>query len=218
MNDIAKKIKLIAATGLHPLLKQAGFRKNGTHFSRIEQEALQVINVQSSQWNNASSGKFTLNIGVHFAVLAKMLHGKDPMPAVPKEYYCLIRRRVGTLLPAGNDHWWVVIPETDAEAVAAEVESAWKDYVSPWLEKMRTIAGAAVDLETAGGVEFWTAAAARIALGQPERAARSVERMIELLRSDRAAAHPANAARTAENIKKLQDWAVESGLSEFINT
>src|SRR5690242_14701265 len=103
MNDTAKKDRAITALGLEPSLKEAGFRKGGTHFSKGDREALQVVDVQSSQWNTGASGKFTLNAPVHFSSVVKMLHGIDPMPSAPKEYYCVLRRRVGMLLPAGTD-------------------------------------------------------------------------------------------------------------------
>jgi hypothetical protein len=94
--------------GLPQQLKQAGFRKNSTHFSRTDGDALRVINVQSSQWNTASSARFTLNIGVHFACVAVMLYENGPMPAPPEEMFCLLRTRVGMILPAGAGRWWVV--------------------------------------------------------------------------------------------------------------
>ena len=213
MNDVAKKIKVIVDLGLRPLLKQAGFRKGGTHFSKVDQESLEIINVQSSQWNNTSSGKFTLNVGVHFGTVARMLHGTDPMPAIPKEHYCLIRRRVGMLLPGGKDHWWVVTTDTDAESVAAELSSAWRDYISPWLEKFKTTAGAAHELEKDNGMYSWTAAAARLVLGEREKATRLVETAIEFLRTNSDFAHPANAALMEKRINEIRLWAAAHGLT-----
>jgi uncharacterized protein DUF4304 len=216
LNDTAKKVRAITALGLEPSLKEAGFRKGGTHFSKGDREALQVVDVQSSQWNTGASGKFTLNAGVHFSSVAKMLHGIDPMPSAPKEYYCVLRRRVGMLLPAGTDKWWAVTPKTDAESVAAELSLAWKDYIWPWLERVRTIPGAAEELENGRGGELWAAAAARLVLGEREKAGRLVEKMIEVLRTDRDAAHPANADLTAKHLGKIQQWAIEHGLDGFV--
>jgi hypothetical protein len=218
VNDVAKKIKVIVDLGLRPSLRQAGFRKGGTHFSKIDQEALEIINVQSSQWNNASSGRFTLNVGVHFAAVARMLLGTDPMPAIPKEYYCLIRRRVGMLLPRENDHWWVVTTDTDAESLAAELSSAWRDYISPWLEKFKTIAGAARELEKDNGMYSWTAAAARLVLGEREKAIRLVETAIEFLRTNGDFAHPANAALTEKRVNEIRLWAAAHGLTGTTKT
>ncbi len=198
--------------GLAPLLKQAGFCRHSTHFARSYGEALDVVNAQSGQWNMASSGKFTLNIGVHFSSVAIAMHGKDPMPAIPKEYYCLMRRRVGMLLPGGADCWWTITPQTDIGAVAAELASAWKDFVSPWLDKVKTIADAAAELEQRGGVDLWAAAAARLVLGEREKAAQIARVMLDYFRSVLDASHPANKDHLDMQLKQLRQWAASHNL------
>ena len=146
MSEIAKQIKAIVDLGLAPLLKQAGFRKR-TNYARVGGESLQLINVQSSQWNMGLQGRFTLNTGVHFSGVAKMLMGADPMPAIPKHFYCLIRKIVGQLLLDKADRWWIVTPLTNIPDAAAELSSAINDCVLPWLTKVETISGVATELE-----------------------------------------------------------------------
>jgi Domain of unknown function (DUF4304) len=211
----AKRTKLIVDQGLSPLLKQSGFRKDSTHYWRYEGEALQVINVQSSQWNTASSARFTLNIGVHFSSVAKMLYGKDPMPATPKEYYRLLRGRIGSLMPAARDHWWIVTSETDIAASAAELAAACKEYVFPWLEKVKSVSGAADEMEKSKLMGLWNAAAARLVLGERERVAQLVAAAIEAYKTDADATHPANAELTAKRIAELLQWAASHGLEGF---
>jgi hypothetical protein len=218
VNEIAHKTKAIVDRGIAPLLKQGGFRKSATHYSRKEGEALQLVNVQSSQWNTASGGRFTLNLGVHFASVAKLLHGSDPMPANPKEQYCVLRTRVGFLLPAAADHWWTVTPETDVAAVANELEAACQDYVFPWLEKVKTVSGAAEEMERSKLGGLWPAAAARLVLGEREKAAQLIAAAIEVYKTDRDATHPANAELTAKRIAELQQWAANHGLQGFSTT
>jgi hypothetical protein len=216
MSEIGMRIKSITDLGLSPLLKSAGFRKSGTQYSREDGGALQVINVQSSQWNNASSGKFTLNVGIHFSSVAKMLHGSDPMPAAPKECFCLMRRRVGELLPEGTDRWWAVGPETDVEAISNELTAACRDYVFPWLAKVRTIAGAATEMEQSRHWEFWQAAGARLVLGEHGKASELIKKLIESYGTDRDAAHPTNADLKAKRIQDLRHWAADHNLPGFI--
>ncbi|HEY2121935.1 MAG TPA: DUF4304 domain-containing protein [Candidatus Acidoferrum sp.] len=218
MSEIAKQIKAIADLGLAPLLKQAGFRKRGTHYARVKGEALQLINVQSSQWNMSSQGRFTLNIGVHFSSVAKMLMGADRMPAVPKHYYCLRRKRVGQLLPDKADRWWTVAPQTNASDVAAELSSAMNDYVLPWLTKVETISGVAMELERgpdplSGGL--WTAPAARLVLGEPERAGELARTMLDDLSNELKSCHPGNKALLTSHIEKLNQWVVDHNLLGF---
>lgn len=212
MNEITKKIKLIADRGIVPLLKQAGFRKNSTHFWKKDGEALQVINIQSSSWNNSAFGRFTLNIGVHFAEVAAMLPKNASMPDPPKEYCCLIRRRVGMLMPAGGDHWWKVAPETDADAVATELSGVLREYVFPWLEKLQTISAAADEMAP------WPQAAARIILGDSERAAQLVQATIEHWKINRDPAFPANTDLAARWIDKMSQWAAKHKLKGFSET
>jgi len=211
MNDVAKQIKTVVDRSLAPLLKQAGFHKKSTHFSRKDGEALQVINVQSSQWNNVSSAKFTLNIGVHFARVAGMLYGTDPMPSPPKEVFCLLRTRVGMIMPAGTDHWWIVTPDTNVDAVSTELSSAWSDCISPWLEKNKTILGVGPELEKALLVHPLAAAAARLVLGDREKAAQLVNTVMERFGAQQDS-HPANAELIATRLKEFRQWATTHGL------
>lgn len=194
------------------MLKQAGFRKNSTHFWKKDGEALQVINIQSSSWNNSAFGRFTLNIGVHFAEVAAMLPKTLPMRDPPKEYCCLIRRRVGMLLPAGGDHWWKVTPETDADAVASELSGVLKEYVFPWLEKLKTISSAADEMAP------WSQAAARIILGDRERAAQLMQAAIEQWKIDADPASPRNAELAAKRVEERRQWAVKHKLKGFSET
>jgi|SRR5271163_1513503 len=214
MNNSAKQIKAIVDRGLAHQLKQAGFRKNSTHFSRTYGEALQVIDVQSSHWNTSSSARFTVNIGVHFASVAVMLYGNDPMPAPPREVFCLLRTRVGTILPARADRWWVVTPDTNVEFVAAELSSAWNDCILPWLEENKTIAGAVPELEKATRVHPLAAAAARLVLGEREKAAHSVNAVLERFGTALQDSHPANTELIAARIKEFREWAANRGLAE----
>ena len=211
MSETAKRIKKIVDGGLSPLLKSKGFRKNSTNFSRKDGEALQVINIQSSNWNISTSGRFTINIGVHFATVAQMLGGTDPMPSPPKEYYCLLRRRVGQLIRDGRDHWWKVTPESDIDALAAELNLVWENHISLWLEKTKTVAGAAPELEE-GLVSPMAAAAARLVLGEREKAENLARAVIERFKIDLQTAHPVNTELIASHLKTSQQWAFEHNL------
>lgn len=94
------------------------------------------MNVQLSKWNTKELAKFALNIGVHFASVATLLFGKDPMPVNPKESWCLIRTRAGLLMPEQKD-WWSVAPETNGHAVSEDLAAVCSAYVLPWLEQLQ---------------------------------------------------------------------------------
>jgi hypothetical protein len=218
MSEIAKQIKAIVDLGLVPLLKRAGFRKHGTHYARTKYEALQLVNIQSSQFNMGSQGRFTLNIGVHFSSVARAMFGSDPMPVPPREHYCLLRRRVGMLLEEKVNHWWTVTPQTDVSAVAAELTSAWNDRVSPWLSSVETISGAASEIEERPDFLFanpWTAAAARLVLGEPVKAAELERKLLVALETQRDTSHPANLDLCTSRIEELNRWAIDRNLPGF---
>jgi hypothetical protein len=139
------------------------------------------------------------------------------MPAIPKHYYCLIRKRVGQFLPDRADRWWIVTPLTNIRDVAAELSSVVNDYVLAWLTKVETISGVATELEQgpdplSGGL--WTAAAAKLVLGEPERAGELARTMLDDLRSQ-LKTDPANEALLTGRIEKLNQWVVDHNLLGF---
>jgi len=219
-SDISEKIKAAINFGLVPLLRQEGFRRQEANFYKREEHVLTVVNVQSSQHNSATipyfdEGRFTLNFGVHFPSVAKVLHGADPMPPLPKEHFCLLRRRVGMLMPGGGDHWWTVTSSTDAEGLGAELNSIRQMYVWPWLSKVRNGAGAAREMELNPGAlsgNLATAAAAFIVLGQREKASELVEKQLEDLERQRERCHPSNQALLERYIAELKGWAADNQL------
>jgi hypothetical protein len=135
VNENTKKIRQIVARGLGPCLTNAGFQRQGADFSRKYREALHVINFQLDKWNSKELGKFTLNIGAHFTSVAALLFGTDPMPVTsPKERNCLLRTRVGLLMPEHRDHWWSVTSETGGDSMSEELANVCSSYAVPWLE------------------------------------------------------------------------------------
>jgi hypothetical protein len=213
MSDIAKHIKLIVDRGLAPSLKQAGFRRNGMSFHRQNGEALQVVNVQSNRWNSGTSGSFTMNVAVHFENVAKLMPGYMPMPAVPKEYCCIVRVRVGELMPARKDHWWNVADDTNPEALAAELVTVWTAYVLPWLDTHSTVSALTNDPGRGGLRNPYVQATANVVVGDRVKAAQHIEAEIDRLNRDSDANHPANATLKAERIAQLKKWAAEQGLT-----
>jgi hypothetical protein len=118
MTEVTKMIGAVTNLGLDQRLKQTRFFWNSSSFSRQYGQSLQVVNMQSSKCNSRESGKFTINIGVHFSGMALLLYGKDPMPKNPKEFHYILGARVGMLMNNPHGRWWTVRPETDVEATA----------------------------------------------------------------------------------------------------
>jgi len=71
VSDISKLIDEVVKLGLAPLLKERGFRKSSRDFQRRVDENWQIVNVQASQGNVGTAGKFTLNLGVYLPLVSK---------------------------------------------------------------------------------------------------------------------------------------------------
>jgi hypothetical protein len=208
MNENTKKIRQIVDGGLSPTLTNAGFHRHGADFSRKYGEALHVIDFQLNKWNTKELGKFTLNIGTHFTSVAALLFGTDPMPLNPKESHCLVRARVGLLMPEHRDHWWSVTSEADGDGLSKELASVCSSYVLPWLEQFKTLAD--VDWKPRPGVWFQhrlAEAAANHVLGNRERAAQCIE--AEPVRIERDSA---DGKWKQEQVSLTRAWAVEHGI------
>ncbi|HKN75209.1 MAG TPA: DUF4304 domain-containing protein [Candidatus Acidoferrum sp.] len=213
MTEISDKIRAIASAGLEQPLRKSGFQRHSTHFARQFGESLQVINIQSSKWNTKGSGKFTLNVGAHFSKIASLLYGKDPMPANPKESHCIIRARVGMLMPGRQDHWWTVTPETNVEQTAGDVAAACAEHVLPWLNQFASISGTNWKFERFILQHTWAEAAANLVLGDRAKATQCVAEELRRIHSDPAYEHPANAKWKEERLAQLRKWAADQGIA-----
>jgi Domain of unknown function (DUF4304) len=209
VTEIAKKICSITILGLGQPLKQAGFVRHSTHFSRQFGDSLQVVNVQSSRWNTSESGRFTINVGIHFSSIAALLCGNDPMRVHPKESWCLLRARVGMLMSDPKDHWWTVTVETDIEEIARELTATCSKHVLPWLEQFKTISG--TNWKPRNGImqHALTEAAASLVLGDRVDAVRCIEAELARIYSEPSYS---DVERKEQRSMQLRKWAADQGL------
>ena len=207
MSEIGKRIASIVDLGLDPYLKEQGFRRRGVNFFRADGDAIQVVTVQSSQWNYGDTGRFRLNFGVHFPAVAEVLGG-NKMPQVPKEHYCLLRAIFGF-----PDLWWKVEPATDERTMAGELTAYCEKLVWPWLQKNQSLAEAAATLEIERfGSNLRVAAAARLVLGERDQAKRLVRKCIADFEKSLETAHPTNVEIVAGHLRAVQEWAASHQL------
>ena len=119
--------------GLASWMKAQAFKKHSRTFVRSVGPISQIVNVQASQGNFAEAGKFTINLAIHHLGLAEV-RGNPTRGAYPKEYECLLRERIGKLMPQQLDHWWQVRAEEDVATLAIEVRDTYVRYGEPWLQ------------------------------------------------------------------------------------
>jgi hypothetical protein len=117
MSRVGDWIREVIALGLAVELKARGFSRKGNSFVKNVGETALEVNVQSSQFNSASEGRFTLNLSV--------VRG-----SAEQEFF---RERIGKLMPNKMDHWWAVDAWVDRPQLAKEVAAAFAQYGAPWM-------------------------------------------------------------------------------------
>jgi hypothetical protein len=127
-----KSVVLAVAAALKP----HGFAKRGTKFRRGEPN-VQLIEFQRSISNDATSIKFTLNVGV---VSARALRHFDPEaePAKASVLEAHLRERIGTLSDERTDRWWQIDNQSNEQAINSEIVDLVIHKILPWLEKYST--------------------------------------------------------------------------------
>lgn len=164
-SEVGHTIDAILKVGLAPSLKARGFTRDKRTWRRAHGDAIQVVNVQASQWNAGPEGRFTINLGLYFPSIAKLL-GERAVEK-PKEYECHLRQRIGTVV-SKRDHWWTIDPNADANDLAVDTAEKLEKHGLPWLEARRTLADASRALDGAQAV--WTPLALAVAAGDAKTA------------------------------------------------
>ncbi|ORL74103.1 hypothetical protein A5905_20340 [Prescottella equi] len=111
----------VVGTGIAPLLKSHGFRKQKLTFTRDRGGLTDVVNLQRSAGNSHESIRFYVNCGVYSAEFARVV-GRVPQER-PKEVDCQFRRRIEHLAPGIEPHV-TVAADTDVSAVAEQMRAA----------------------------------------------------------------------------------------------
>ena len=166
-----KQIDYVAKR-LAQLLKPHAFTRTSRRFNRLLTsggviDAAQSFNLQGSQGNFGSTGRFCINLGVWFEPLADAMKqmgrwqtSKAPETLAPHEGH--LNLRVHKIVPAVREAWWPaeLVPDRDswfpvgpehelvplADAVVRVVET----YVLPWFAARGSIEAVALGLSPAG--------------------------------------------------------------------
>lgn len=136
-NLLAEKVKASAErkvleNGLKPLMKESGFKKAGPTWRKETEAAIQVLNIQGSQWSKT----FYINLGVYFNTIG---HKQQP-----NEYECHVRERLCALVEDSeqcNNLLRFENNDSHEERLGTLSELISK-YAIKWLEKCSTRDGA----------------------------------------------------------------------------
>lgn len=110
------RIKKEVVPGLAPILKAAGFKRNGVRFFRRLGSTTQVVSLQMSSGNSSAEAQFFVNVGVAVDVL-----DSDRPPDRLKHYECELDRRLEGIVTAPAT--WTVRSSTDTARLCVRLGS-----------------------------------------------------------------------------------------------
>ncbi len=112
------------------LLRPVGYRTAGSLFSRLSEDVIHLVEIQSSRGNTDLQARFTVNVGV-FAPAVEYADVRDRMrPSIAGAHW---RWRLGSLSPEKKDLWWSVCTPAEAGAAARDIASRLSLYALPAL-------------------------------------------------------------------------------------
>ena len=137
-SDSSKKIDEVISEGTKQYLKENGFRKTGRCFYKSGDIFIYVIDFQSSQYNDPTSAKFTINVNVVFPYFHEKWTN-TPLPKNPSKAAAVISRRVGHLMNDNGDSWWEVSSETNAQELGMDIRKILSSSALPFLLEIDSV-------------------------------------------------------------------------------
>src|SRR5690242_8611133 len=89
----SKLIDELVRDYLAPVMRDKGFRKSGANFWRDNENVIDVLNIQKSQWNDAWEASFYVNLGVYWRAFHRD-QGTEFKSKFPREYNCTASSRI----------------------------------------------------------------------------------------------------------------------------
>jgi hypothetical protein len=123
-------------TLIAPRLRELGFKGSGQNYRMPSGDHWAMLGFQKSTSSEASHVRFTVNVLVVSrsgwdAVRSESPHLPERPTATTYWGTFVWQKRVGDLLPGGEDLWWEVDAGADATELADAVVWAVRDYVLP---------------------------------------------------------------------------------------
>lgn len=128
-------------------LQEEGFRKRGCNFFKKNETMGYCVNIQNDKCNN-DQVMFTLNIGIFtddFWLEHLDFKHTGVIPTFPKEYDCLIRKRIGELLPKHEDKWYSITAKTNVDELWNDLEQDLIGYVVPFFSNYNKVSDVALN-------------------------------------------------------------------------
>jgi hypothetical protein len=122
---------------LRAALEPLGFQAAGTLFLRELAEVVHLVELQSTQEENAAHIAVTINLGVFAPALVDPDIREYIRPSILQAHW---RERIGILMPQRRDNWWSIESAGQAAAVGAEIAVSVEEYGLPPLAKIADLA------------------------------------------------------------------------------
>ncbi|MDF3301634.1 DUF4304 domain-containing protein [Streptomyces tropicalis] len=131
-------------TGLSPELRKLGFTGSGQVFELPDSRVWLLLGIQKSSGATAARLRFTINVAaVSKEKWQEVLDAGAKFPGRPSPNKVYGKwawwKRVGELMPGGQDFWWTVTNDTESDDLARRVLSACVDYAVPALQEQRRL-------------------------------------------------------------------------------
>jgi Domain of unknown function (DUF4304) len=127
-------------TLIAPGLRAVGFKGSGQNYRLPSDDYWAMLGFQKSTSSDASHVRFTGNVVVVSrsgwdAVRAESPHLPERPTATTYWGTFVWQKRIGELLPGGEDLWWEVEAGSDAAELADAIVWAIRDYVLPAMKR-----------------------------------------------------------------------------------
>jgi hypothetical protein len=129
----SKLIDKLIKDHLAPVMKDNGFRKSGANFWREDENVIDVLNIQKSQWNDAWDASFYVNLGAYWKAFHRT-QDTEFKSKFPHEYDCTVFSRVSE--PTINV--WILRPDSDLRQVGTILTETVQQIAFPWFEEMHS--------------------------------------------------------------------------------
>jgi Domain of unknown function (DUF4304) len=127
-------------TRVAPALRELGFKGSGQNYGLPSDDFWALLGFQKSTSSDAGRVRFTANVLV--VSRADWDAVREERPHLPKRPTATTfwgtfvwQKRIGALLPGGEDLWWEVAAGVDTTELADAVVWAVQDYVLPAMRR-----------------------------------------------------------------------------------
>ena len=144
----SKLIDELIKNYLAPMMKDKGFRKSGANFWRDGSNAIDVLGIQKSQWNDAWKASFYVNISVYWRAYHRD-KGTEFKGKFPRGYDCT----VFSVISEPTLNVWSLRPNSDLDQVGTILTENVKKIAFPWFDEMHSEANILRHLKMLGIAE-----------------------------------------------------------------